>query len=572
MTKKNIRPRSAVELRRQAEEIARGKAARTSKDRGEISPEEARQVLHELQVHQIELEMQNEELRTAQEELDSARARYFDLYDLAPVGYSTISESGLILEANLTAATMLGMARGALVKQSFGRFILKEDQDIYYLHRKRLFETESPQKFELRMTGKDGTVLWVNLEAAIARDPVTSPKGPPVCRIVMSDITVRKRTEEALQNEQKLESLAVLAGGIAHDFNNIFAGVFGYIELAIGKVTDENVAGYLKKSLSVMDRARGLTGQLLTFAKGGDPVQKTTSLVPFIQETILSALRGTDVSCRFTIVKKLQSCNIDKNQIGQVIDNIISNARQAMPPVGTIECNAQNVYLGENEHPTLTKGAYVKISIKDCGIGMPRQLLSHIFNPFFSTKEKGQGLGLSTSHSIITRHGGCIDVESELGKGSTFHLYLPSSAEPALSDTVTATDVKHRGAGRIIVMDEEEILRDTFGNMFEALGYAVICNSDGREAVEYFIKETEAGRTITAIFLDLTVPGGMGGKEAVMEIRKRDTTIPVFVVSGYSDDPVMRNPVDFGFTAGICKPFSMNELENLLEKHLKTHE
>jgi PAS domain-containing protein len=143
MTKKNIRPRSAVELRRQAEEIARGKAARTSKDRGEISPEEARQVLHELQVHQIELEMQNEELRTAQEELDSARARYFDLYDLAPVGYSTISESGLILEANLTAATMLGMARGALVKQSFGRFILKEDQDIYYLHRKRLLDRKS---------------------------------------------------------------------------------------------------------------------------------------------------------------------------------------------------------------------------------------------------------------------------------------------------------------------------------------------------------------------------------------------------------------------------------------------
>jgi PAS domain S-box-containing protein len=386
--------------------------------------------------------------------------------------------------------------------------------------------------------------------------------------LVFRDITEKQKLFEILQRNQKIESLGVLAGGIAHDFNNLMSGIFGYIDMAIIESTDGKVTRYLSKAMNAIDRARSLTRQLLTFSKGGAPVKKSTRLFPFIKETAQFALSGSNVSCKYDIAENLLPCIIDTNQISQVVDNIIINAQQSMPAGGVVEMSAENVLIDENEHPSLQKGNYVKVSIKDCGIGISTKILSSIFDPFFTTKAKGHGLGLATSYSIINRHGGVIDVESEMDVGSTFHIYLPASSESIILDEDTDIKMNHKGSGRILVMDDEEMVRDPLSKILVSLGYSVVCLKDGREALDFFIGETKAGRLFTGLIFDLTVPGGMGGKAAVAELRKLNAEVPVFVSSGYADDPVMKDPAVYGFTASLCKPFRIVELSQILEKHL----
>jgi CheY-like chemotaxis protein len=246
----------------------------------------------------------------------------------------------------------------------------------------------------------------------------------------------------------------------------------------------------------------------------------------------------------------------------------VINALHAMPLGGAIELTARNVAIGEKGHPKLPKGDYAKISIKDHGIGIPEELLSRIFDPFFTTKTKGHGLGLATSYSIIHRHAGAIEVESEPGKGSTFHIYLPAATESVVNEAVPNAE-KHRGSGVFIVMDDDEALREALGSMFKVLGYTAAFARNGKEALNVLAETAEARRPLAGIILDLTVPGGMGGKETIAEIRKIDPEIPAFVASGYADDPVMQNPADFGFTASIRKPFTMSELAGVLSIHVK---
>ena len=243
---------------------------------------------------------------------------------------------------------------------------------------------------------------------------------------IVRDTTEKRKLLENLQKHQKLESLGVLAGGIAHDFNNLLSGIFGYVDLAQAATTDDIVSEHLTSALSVIDRAKGLTQQLLTFAKGGVPIRKIGALFPFIEETAKFALSGSNVAYLCHIPDGIWLCDFDKNQIGQVIDNIVINAKQAMPMGGTIVILANNIVLNAQEHVTLTSGNFVRISIKDSGVGIPREILPRIFDPFFTTKPKGSGLGLATAYSIVNRHGGAIDVVSASGQGTTFHIYLPA--------------------------------------------------------------------------------------------------------------------------------------------------
>jgi PAS domain S-box-containing protein len=384
---------------------------------------------------------------------------------------------------------------------------------------------------------------------------------------IFSDITERKRTEQVLQNTQKLESLGILAGGIAHDFNNLLGGIFGNIDMAAEGTLEKRTANYLSKALGTIDRARGLTQQLLTFAKGGAPIKKIESMVPFIQETVKFALSGSKVSSTFAIPNNLWQCEFDKNQVGQVIDNIVINAQQAMPDGGTIAITAANTRLDEKKHPLLPAGNYVRISISDQGIGMPKEILPRIFDPFFTTKSKGHGLGLATCYSIIRRHEGCIDVESEPGKGSTFSFFLPASSSAGPQKNAVAK-ASHKGIGTFLIMDDEEVIRETVGDMLKDLGYSIVSTQNGLEAIEYFRAEHESKNKIVAMIFDLTVPGGLGGREAVKEIRKIDKMIPVFVSSGYADDPVMAHPQKYGFTASISKPFRKIDLADILSRHL----
>jgi nitrogen-specific signal transduction histidine kinase/CheY-like chemotaxis protein len=411
----------------------------------------------------------------------------------------------------------------------------------------------------------DKTVRTIKAQAQTLRDA----KGNPLRLTgVNYDITESKRTEEALSIVHKLESLGILAGGIAHDFNNLMGGIFGYIDMACEESKDDQVTRYLSKAMNTIDRARGLTSQLLTFAKGGAPIQKTGPLFPFVQETAQFALSGSNISCQFSVPQDLWVCNFDKNQIGQVIDNLIINAQQAMPAGGAIEVMARNVALSDKEHPALAPGNYIKISVKDYGIGIPKELLSKIFDPFFTTKTKGHGLGLATCYSIVNRHGGCIDVASELGKGTTFHVYVPASPD-AGAPLAAALETGHKGTGTFLVMDDEVVMRETIRDMLASLGYTVVCTESGREAVDFFMAETTVKRMLSGMIFDLTVPGGMGGKAAVAEIRKVNGEIPVFVASGYAEDPIMKSPTEYGFTASICKPFTKAELSVLLTKSVK---
>jgi CheY-like chemotaxis protein len=316
-----------------------------------------------------------------------------------------------------------------------------------------------------------------------------------------------------------------------------------------------------------MDRARALTMQLLTFAKGGAPVQRTTELIPFLRDAVRFALSGSRISCQFALAQGLWACSIDKNQIGQVIDNIVINAQQAMPDGGGIEMAAENVSREEGGS-CLASGRYVRVSIRDFGVGIPAEVLPRIFDPFFTTKPRGHGLGLATCYSIVKRHGGFIEVESEPGKGSAFHVYLPASSETVGANQ--ASTVTRKGIGKIIVVDDEEVVRTTLRRMLEVLGYSVLCKSDGRDGIAAYINETKAGEPFVAMILDLTVPGGMGGVETVAEMRKLNKEMPIFVSSGYADDCVMRNPADYGFTASISKPFTIAELSEMLGGNLKS--
>ena len=411
---------------------------------------------------------------------------------------------------------------------------------------------------------KDGTEFPVEV-----RSSYLEFEGKEYCCGFAVDITQRKRAESQLVRTQKLDALALLAGGIAHDLNNLLVGLFGNIDMADASTSDPTVKTHLARATGVIDRVRGLTQQLLTFAKGGVPIKKVGSLVPFLEEAVRFALSGSRVSASFAIQSGLWLCNFDRNQIGQVIDNIVINAQQAMPDGGSLKVAASNVVLGDGEHAVLQPGNYVRLTLEDQGTGMSDELLLRIFDPFFTTKASGQGLGLATSYSIAKHHGGTIDVASKPGLGSTFHIYLPATLGATTPVAATAQD-RHAGRGEILVMDDEELVREVFSGMLKAVGYTAVNTRNVAEALEIFGRDAEGNRKIVAAILDLTILGGKGGREAIAMIRQLDKNLPVFAASGYAEDPVMVTPEEFGFTAQICKPFTLIELAAVLGKHMKS--
>jgi PAS domain S-box-containing protein len=514
------------------------------------------------------------ELKRTELELSEAVSIFRSIFEQSPVGTVFVGLDKRFIRCNSAFCRFLGYTENELIGKHILDATYPEDAELGMKQMTQIAEGKL-ESFTLqkRYLQKDGEIVWGEISISLVRDINNKPL---YFLPVIKDITDRKKSEEIhrkyeeqLQRNQRLESLGVLAGGIAHDFNNLLAGIFGHIDLARVVSKDAQVKQYLEAMFPVMDRAKALTQQLLTFAKGGFPVKKIASLIPFLQETSKFAFSGSNISCQFSLAENLWPCNIDKDQIGQVIDNIIINAQQAMPNGGTIEISATNISLGEINHLSLAKGNYVKISIKDFGIGIPKEILPRIFDPFYTTKTKGHGLGLTTSYSIINRHGGCIDVESEPDNGSTFYIYLPASSETIAANAATAR--MHKGSGTIIVMDDVEVVRKSLQKILQTMGYTVFCTKDGREAIDFYIAETKTKRQFAAMIFDLTVPGGMGGMEAVTVIRELNKEIPVFVASGYAENSVMKNPVEYGFTASISKPFNIEELSEMLNTFLKVY-
>ncbi len=383
------------------------------------------------------------------------------------------------------------------------------------------------------------------------------------------DITDKVKFLSLSERASKLDALALLAAGIAHDFNNVLGGIFGYIEMARNHSrSDKVVSGYLDNAMQIFDRTKALTGQILTFAKGGEPVKKSGSLSQTLIEITKFLMNGTDHSYEFSFPDDLLLCDFDSEQISLAFENIITNAIQAMPAGGSLHISAENIDSSGKRLSYLKNGKYIKVSIKDSGTGISEEMLPKIFDPFFTTKKKCKGLGLATSHSIITKHHGCIDVDSSPGKGTAFYIYLPAT-DKAPEDKSHLTANEHKGRGNILLMDDEVFIRETVGAMLEIMGYNVYKTSDGDEALNIIEEEMKRGISFTAIILDLTVPKGMGGKDTISRIRKMGIEIPAFASSGYSDDPVISTPRDFGFTDSLRKPYRLEDLASLLNHYLK---
>jgi PAS domain S-box-containing protein len=520
--------------------------------------------------------------KRAEEALRESEEKFRSIIEQSTDGIIVTDEDGKIVEWNRSQETLSGLMRSEVLEKPLWEVQYRlVPPDMQTTELRERIETElkeflkgnkerAVEKRERRMTTLSGSARIVSESAFLVR------KGNRNLGVsVHNDITEKKNVEDErskleryLQQAQRLESLGVLAGGIAHDFNNILQGIFGFTDLARSEAKDSNVAGYLSEAMASMQRAKGLTQQLLTFSKGGAPVRKVVEVAPLIRETCQFALHGSRLRDSYDLQENLWDCNIDRNQIGQVLQNIVINAIQAMPMGGTVEVSARNVVLKEQEHPTLKEGAYVVIDIRDQGIGISKEMLSMIFDPFFTTKTEGHGLGLAISHSIIVRHGGAINVASELGKGATFTIYLPACQEREPQNGEKAP-TRHFGDGVILVMDDDKTILILISKMLESLGYTVICKESGRDTLECYKAQVEKGTVITALVLDLTIPGGIGGKEVAEEIRKLDKSVPIFVSSGYADDPVIANPHEYGFTASLSKPFRNVELMEMFDKHLK---
>lgn len=423
---------------------------------------------------------------------------------------------------------------------------------------------------EARFILPDGRHRWALFTSRLRR----RDDGHIICCGVEVDITRQKESEQehlALESRlhqiQKLESLATLAGGIAHGFNNLFAGIYGNIDLALATAREAKVIEFLENSMQTIDRARSLTGQLLTFSKGGAPCRKPGNLVPYVIEAVQVAFEGSQVTCSFRFASDLRHCAFDRNQFAQAIENIALNARQVMPTGGSFEVTGENC--SDSDLPAICRpGNYVKLTFKDTGPGMSKDVLKKIFDPFFSTRPHGPGMGLPTCFSIISQHDGYIEAESEPGAGSIFTIHLPAVAAIDLSGSQPAGASAQAVSGTVLVMDDEEIVRETIRMMLQTLGYSAVCHANAESAVRYFLEETRAGRKFAAVLLDLTIPGGHGGREVIGEIRKICQETPAFVVSGYADDPVMANPQQFGFNASLCKPFKRVDLEKTLAMHV----
>jgi len=384
--------------------------------------------------------------------------------------------------------------------------------------------------------------------------------------LVFRDITAAQRTEAELLKMEKLKSLGILAGGIAHDFNNFLTGIIGNLSLVQMDIDPNNrIFPRLNEMEKAAMRAKDLTQQLLTFSKGGEPIKRLTQIDVLVREAALFAVRGSSVRCRFDFPDNLWPANVDTGQIGQVIHNLVINAEQVMPEGGIITISGNNATVVPDIHIKLTREQYIRIMIQDQGTGIKKEHMGRIFDPYFTTKQKGSGLGLTIVHSIIEKHDGHVEVDSELGTGSMFSIYLPASPGSAVK-TPERSERITSGSGCILVMDDEEFIRTLISEMLNKLGYDTVLARDGAEAIRIFRHAMESDRPFDAVILDLTIPGGMGGQETVVRLAEIDEHVKAIVSSGYSNDPVMSNYTDFGFASAVRKPYMIKELSDTLIK------
>ncbi len=514
-----------------------------------------------------ERKLMEESLRESRTTLSAERELLKITLDSLGEAVLAVDREGRIIFINETVIGLTGYSRDEAVGQSL-------DKIIYCLNDK----TSESVDITANVIPDNPILITRDLKEipiAMNRSPIKAVDGGIIGSvIVFTDISEKQKMERELLKTAKLESLGILAGGIAHDFNNTLAAILANIQLAVRKSKkNEDISIYLENTIETAKKASDLTKQLLTFSKGGSPVKKDTSLIDLIKDTAEFALRGSNTKAIFEIPEDLWAASIDQGQISQVVHNLVINAQQAMPKGGFIHIKAENITIKEDstEHATRACAGfdldeYVKITVKDQGTGIPKENLANIFDPFFTTKKDGNGLGLATCYSIIKQHNGYIEIESEENAGTAFFIYLPASSGTLFEVDSPSEKIFTQLGLKILLMDDEKKIRQAVGGMLESHGYQVVLVEDGAETIEKYKQAKYSGEPFDVVIMDLTIPGGMGGQEAIAHLRDIDPHIKAIVSSGYANDPIMADYERFGFSGVVSKPYKFDELNEVINR------
>jgi PAS domain S-box-containing protein len=504
--------------------------------------------------------------RWAEQALQESEAKYKALVEATSTGFVIIDGQGQVLDANPEYVRMTGHAT---LQDILGRAVVEWTAP-HDLARNAEAVRECIQRgfvrdLQIDYVHRDGTLVPVLINATL-----TEVAGARRIITIIRDMSDRKRLEAELLRSEKLRSVGVLAGGIAHDFNNILTAILGNVSLLQATLGgDRRASEHLDEVERASLRARELTRQLLTFSHGGDPVRKPFSPEALLRESATLALRGRGSACEFVIAPELPPLDGDEGQIGQVVRNLVINASQAMNGAGTVVVSAKERSLRGGELATLAAGNYVSISVADSGSGIRAEHQARIFDPYFTTKSEGRGLGLAVSHSIVTNHGGAITVDSQPGLGTRFTIHLPVAKQAEAPPPLPTPGPVH-GRGHVLIMDDEASVRQVAGKIVAVLGYEVTLARDGREAIELWRRARQGGHPIDVAIMDLTVPGGMGGRDAMRELLALDPAAKGIVSSGYSDDPVMAHHRDHGFGDVLAKPYRVSDVSRVLSAMLRS--
>ncbi|MDY6952037.1 MAG: ATP-binding protein [Thermodesulfobacteriota bacterium] len=517
------------------------------------------------------METDTDKLRKMEKRVRDSEEQYLRLVELTGDGVVVV-QNGVVVETNTHFAEMCGCPVDEVIGSAFADlFASSLTGPTGSSDRSSDKGRQASQFFEGSIQRKDGGRLQVHIHLG----PL-SYGDRPADLMVVRNVSSQRKMEKELQKAKQLESIAALSGGIAHDYNNLLTAIIGNISLAQSYFEPGDEAfNLLHEAHEASMLAKDLTQKLITFSKGGAPATKTVAISPLLRSVTEFTLSGSNIKYKFSLPEGLWPVQVDPNQIGQAIHNLVINAKDAMPEGGLITVAGENMAVTE-ETSDLKAGKYVKITIEDEGIGIPEKHLEMIFDPYFSTKEmgaeKGTGLGLSICHSIIKNHGGDVLVQSQEGVGTVFSVYVPASEgevieeKPSIEEPVREEPIL--GKGRILVMDDERRIRELAGRIMDRLGYDVAFSKDGAEAIEMYQKAMEAGEPFDAVILDLTIRGGMGGKEAIKRLIDMDPHVKGIVSSGYSDDPVMADYKKYGFCGVVAKPYSIVEMSQNLSRVL----